>query len=121
MIKLPAVAAAFAAPLLFALGGSAAKSVRPSFGDPAWSPNGKLIALSSNRDDPSRFPDIYVMNAGDRHRRVESRPALEQGQLCRRRLLPGLVSERPQDRIHVQGERRRLRCANLGCKRRFDA
>jgi Tol biopolymer transport system component len=36
-----------------------------------WAPNGKLIALISNRDDPSAFPDVYVMNVdGSGMRRV---------------------------------------------------
>jgi Tol biopolymer transport system component len=51
--------------------GASAGVARPNFGDPAWSPNGKLIALSSNRDDTTAFPDIYVMSAdGTGMRRV---------------------------------------------------
>ncbi len=66
-----ALAAAVATALVLAASGSAQRGATPSYDDPAWSPNGKLIALSSSHDDPARFPDIYVMNTdGSGLRRV---------------------------------------------------
>jgi Tol biopolymer transport system component len=45
--------------------------VRPNYGEPSWSPDGRLIALASNRADPSRVDDIYVMStSGKAMRRV---------------------------------------------------
>jgi WD40-like Beta Propeller Repeat len=60
------VAAGLATAVVFGIGQASAASggaVPVTFEDPAWSPNGKLIALTSNRDDASSFPDVYVMNA----------------------------------------------------------
>lgn len=66
-----AAAAVVVCGLVLAASGSAQRAVTPSYDDPAWSPNGKLIALSTSHDDPSGFPDIYVMNAdGTALRRV---------------------------------------------------
>jgi Tol biopolymer transport system component len=37
--------------------------------DPAWSPNGDLIALDADRGDPSRAQGVYVMNSDGTHLR----------------------------------------------------
>jgi Tol biopolymer transport system component len=66
--------AAFAL-LLPAMAASAAPPppLRAFHRDPVWSPNGKQIAFIANRDDPSSFNQVYVMNAdGTSIRRLTS-------------------------------------------------
>jgi Tol biopolymer transport system component len=81
MHKIGAVAAAVAAVALLVglvqTTGASVSAARPNFDDPAWSPNGRQIAFTSNQTDPTRFfPDVWVMNAdGSSMRRLTDGPA----------------------------------------------
>lgn len=59
---------AFAAAVLAAavVAGSAGSGTRAAFvfyGEPDWSPDGRMIAFESNRDAPGQFNQVYVANA----------------------------------------------------------
>jgi len=74
----PAVLAAVALSVsLVQTTGASVSVARPNFNDPAWSPDGRQIAFTSNQTDPTRFfPDVWVMNAdGSNMRRLTDGPA----------------------------------------------